>query len=498
MLAILLVAGMTGCRKPESTTPPGAGTQMNPPGTPPAQTSVAPVRPAPWAGAGLADPCITPEGQLELIFADARGTVKVNPAGTKVSSAALSPDRQQLVYSIAAWEMSTLYDHIFVVTAAGASCQQRELKCVTDTPVYATTWSPDSRYLLIDSGTSATRGTCIIEPASDRLVAALCTTSECVWAPGEPTRLAAVLVSDRPLAPLTELEQTTDLAVIDFASGRIARLASGTMMAIWSRPTWLEDGRLQAVSVSIPDDGQGRQAFGIPSRDPGPLPAVDASPLSGAATAGELSAEVSLRGELLLVDSVGAVVRRLTERAVGVVTSPVLTSDGKYLVARLWAGEPGDPPDLLVYTLPELSARRISAGDLGGLTGGGLTAAPGGQPLVLCEDSHRNLAVFDVAAGRAIWHGRGLGATWLPDDGGAPRLVSALGMKKSDQSALSLSDMSLVTVEPRTGATTVMRESVNGVGYWPMGLADGGATIEYIRADYQHPATVLRVAVPPR
>jgi hypothetical protein len=188
----------------------------------------------------------------------------------------------------------------------------------------------------------------------------------------------------------------------------------------------------------------------------------------------------------------------LTDRADGAVTSPVLTSDGKYLVARLWSGEPGDPPDLLVYTLPELSARRISAGDLGGLSGGGLTAAPGGQPLVLCEDWHRNLAVFDVAAGRTVWHGRGLGATWLPDDGGAPRLVTALEMPAPGQHASSLSDMSLVVVEPRTGTTTVIRESVNGVGYWPVGLADDGATVEYIRGDHQYPATVLRVAVPPR
>lgn len=460
--------GITAAGGPPAGTAGSGGTGQSSQTASPSQS-----RPAPYTGAGLADPYINEKGELELIFGDARGTVKLGPKQGTVTCASLSRDRLKLAYSVCAGTPPAASERIFLVDASREPWQQRELTPVHDSPVCKLSFSPCGEYLAIDVGTSAVHSLTVVR-VSDGTCVGRAAVLGAVWAPGAPARLAVGLVGNRLLVPLTELDQTVDAVVVELPSGRLTEVRRGTANEAWWPLEWQAEGTLklahlqmiphlnEAISVAAPPRAA---ALDRAPTAHGPLP-KDANP----------HPEVNFAGELLLVSSDGTALRKLTDRSDGQVLDFALAGDGRFL-AYIFQRSGEDHTRLFRVSLPDLKTAEITAGRPGAIGYGPkrLSAAPGARPLVLTELSYGLVRVYDLDSGEVVTDLNGWPAVWVPERlaGESPAVV--IGELPADAGPLAIGErLSLTLVDLSSGARTVIKEGNDQDSYWPIECREDG------------------------
>lgn len=438
-------------------------------------------QPAAWAGQGLATPYINGQGELELVYADSRGIVRLGGGKGQVTMGALAPDRQQLVYVTGEAEAQRIY----YVNALSGSIDERELIEARDSwPVGRLAWSPCSQYLAVDSGTSAAvRPLLLLKPATGEVIGS-CQAFGFAWSPTTPSRLAMAQITSRPLMPVTELDRTTDLVLVDLPSGRLTRLAQGGVTDCWGPVEWTTDGGLKA-DHSFMDYRQNAGTTETVSV-PGRLPAADSTAAAGTGplpASMTVHAEIDFQAQLLLVDSQGVVQRKLTDAEDGRVFDVASSADGT-LVAYIWWAK-GDPVvQIKAVRLPEMRVADIPLA-LSATDRRDLAEEAGPHQLAFAPQGHLLLAnfygqwrpddrvqVYDVDSGKLLLDQHLWLPLWAPGQRTSPVLVAgALLNAGADPAGLGV-ELSLIQIDVAAGTTTMIRESSETESWWPLGFAD--------------------------
>lgn len=500
LLPLLAVALFFGPACARRTAPaPGdatAGTASGTPGSGEKTPSPPPPRPSPYAGAGLAEPYINERGEIELVFADARGVVKVGADHGRVTCASLSGDRLKLAYSVIPMHGGSVEERIYLLDASRQPWEERELANIYDSPVCRLSFSPCGEYLAVDVGTSAVRTLTVLRVVDGARVGSAGVLNA-VWAPAPPARLAVGLVTVRPLIPVTELERTVDAAVVEFPSGRLTYLKRSDANEFWSPLEWRADGALKLLHMRmLPSLNEVTEAY-VPNRPvahdslptgSGPLPAgVAARP------------EVNFAGELLLTGPDGAVLRQLTKRGEGRVVDFALAGDGRML-AYVFQRPGEDHTRLFKVALPALTTDEVDIGDFRpdaiGYEPTRLMAAPGARPLVMAELAYGLARIYDLEREEVVADVRGWPAMWLPQGLGRESPTVLMGELPADSLVRPLGEgLSVTLFDVESGARTVIKAGDDQDSYWPIGVADDG-TLTVVHQTRNADMELIRMPLP--
>lgn len=486
IMALMTLLAGSGCGK--QPTEPGAGPGVAAPETAPGSSSVTPPtgvatpaqRPAPYSGKGLADPYINDSGEIELVFADARGTVTVGAGKGRITTARLSQDRMRLAYVATEGSADLNEGRVYILDASVDPW--REVRTdYRDWAICELAFSPCGEYLSADSGTSVVRGVAVVRAADGKVVASAGVYCGTVWSPEAPSRLAMGMMTNRPLAPLTELDRTVDTVILELPSGRLRYIRRGTSSEFWAPLKWIDNRRIELGHTTILPVSDSTETVEVPA----PLTGFDDLPAgTGPLPAGVAAQpEVNVRRELLLTGPDGTLLRRLTDAGRGSVIDFAVSGDGRIL-AYAWLANGEDSIRLFTVSLPDLATTEIPLGPApAGVHGWGpkqLSFAPGSRPLLLADWQGR-ARVYDCEGRTLLAEFDAEWPVWVPWqlNGSEPRVLFG---QYVDASPLTnpLARASLVMYSADTGATTVLIPATDTVGHVPLEFADDG-TVKLLR-----------------
>lgn len=441
-----------------------------------AESEVGNQRPAPYSGNGLPDPYVNDKGEIELAYADARGTVTLGAGRGRASSAVLSPDRASLAYIAGDGSDNAA---VFIASTDGATIAEREFTPARGFPVNELSFSPCSGYLAVYSSTSSVGQLQVARVADCALIADVTTVSGFVWSPEAPSRLAFARVTDRPLVPLTELGNAADAVILELPSGRYTEIRRGTTNELWRPGEWTGDGRIKLFHSTMLPQKDETEFVAAPTRLPGLDNRVAGSGPLPAGTA--IRPEINATGELIISGSDGTPLRKLTDRANGRALDVAVSGD-RSVMAYSWLATGADQVRLYRVSLPDLAVREVTPGRLNdSVPGCGprlLAFAPGSSTLLMAGIEPELTRIYDLDANCAITDIHGWMPVWLPETAAGSEPSVLVGEAASTGTVQVMGEgLSLTVIAARSGERTVLRAASEKESFWPLGFAADGSII---------------------
>jgi len=194
---------------------------------------------------------VAPDGRLRVLRADGQSTDMPLPAGGSVASPAWSPDGRLLAYialSSGGYGTAYLYD-----TSSGrtepVSDEHRQFLSRLE-------WSPNGRYLLLDSGTSVVRSLEIVEVSTHTFMGPIGAVGY-AWSPDGESLAIGLRRPVQPPLPY-EIGDSLSLAVVEPGLPTQVIL-EGTPDVLYQPLAWLPDGRILYRRTDWPDKAQAGQ-----------------------------------------------------------------------------------------------------------------------------------------------------------------------------------------------------------------------------------------------
>jgi len=179
---------------------------------------------------------VGPDRQVWLMKPDGQHKERLTAEG-EAFAPAWSPDGQTLAYIYAerknGLRQAVLYE---------LSSQSRHTIGISDKRLRRLSWSPNGRYLILDSGSSIVSHLALVEVATDQVIHELDAVGW-AWSP-DSQRLA--LGQIRPLETPISVEPTdsVSLAMLEINQQEVHVVFEGTSCVLYFPHSWLPDGRL--------------------------------------------------------------------------------------------------------------------------------------------------------------------------------------------------------------------------------------------------------------
>ncbi len=177
-----------------------------------------------------------------MTLPDGKTRTRITTTG-RASAPAWSPDNRVLGYI---WEPAKSAPREVVLYNLSTQDSLAVTAGITDVRFWETlsrlSWSPDSRYLILDSGTSIERDLAIVEVETDRLANRQIAAGY-AWSP-EGGRLALGQVHPLPVPISPESGDSYDLAVLEIGQAEPQVVLAGTALIRYRPSKWLPDGRI--------------------------------------------------------------------------------------------------------------------------------------------------------------------------------------------------------------------------------------------------------------
>jgi hypothetical protein len=177
------------------------------------------------------------EGRLYLIRPDGRNLRQVTASG-KAFAPAWSPDGETLAYVYQEKAEEPRRAALYRLDTG-----QTKLAGAPEERLRSLAWSPNGRYLLLDSGTSIAGQIAIVEVASGQTVHESLTAVGFAWSPdGQRLALGQLQPLEDPIS--VEFGDSFSLAVLEVGAGASRVVLTDTSEVLYFPRAWLPDGRL--------------------------------------------------------------------------------------------------------------------------------------------------------------------------------------------------------------------------------------------------------------